>query len=158
MSHVRLGRVLISLALVASASLAGIAAGGPASASTAATCSVFNVAITGTGTMSGCTDAANTGGSGTFKATIKKSPYSAVFTWKGTGTTTSSLTYSSPKTSICPKTETEILIKGAVTGGTGAALKSIPKKTVVSAIECYNPNQKNKALALTLAKGQLLHI
>ena len=115
------------------------------------------VTIKGTGTLSGCTDKANTGGSGKFVANTKKSPYSAVITWKGTGTTTTSLKYSSPTKSICPKGTSEIVITGTVTGGTKAAIKSIPKNSKVSAIECYDAKAK-PAVALTLAKKQLFHI
>ena len=157
MHHLRGVRLLTALALVIPASLATWAVAGPASAVTGATCTGFTGAVTGVFTLSGCTDKANTGGSGKFVANTKKSPYSAVITWKGTGTTTTSLKYSSPAKSLCPTGQTYLLITGTVTGGTKAAIKSIPKKSAVSAKACYNAKAK-PAQAVTLVKGQLFHI
>jgi hypothetical protein len=157
MHHFRTVRVLTAMALVLPASLATWSVAGPASATTAPTCSVLAIAVTGTGTVSGCTDTANTGGSGKLVFVVKKSPYPGTITWKGTGTTAVSLTYTFPKKSVCAKGDTDIVIGGTVTGGKGAALKSIPKNSKVSAVACYNPKAK-PAVAVELAPKQLLHL
>jgi hypothetical protein len=96
--------------------------------------------VKGVGTVTNCTDAANTGGSG--KIVFNTAKLNGVITWNKTGTTTLTIKYSVPATDepetaahSCPK-GTEVLITGVVTGGTGAAVKSIPKGSKVSAEVC----------------------
>lgn len=135
-------RLVSAVALVVAGSVAIGAFASPASATATAptTCSSFVVSIKGTGTLTKCNDPKNTGASGKFVANTKKSPYSAVITWNKTGTTTASLKYAGlakGAKNLCPKGSTEIVVTGSVTGGTGAAIKSIPKGAKVSADLCY---------------------
>jgi len=143
--RVRLGTVA---AVIATSAIAVSAFAVPADAVIPQT-SCTNVTITtkGVGTLKNCNNAKQTGGSGKLVVNTKKSPYTGTFTWNKTGTTTAALTYApGPKTSkACPKGTTEIDVAGKVTGGTGAALKGIPKGAKVAAKLCY------KGTSLTLA-------
>jgi hypothetical protein len=146
--------VRVRLGGLAAVAVTGVVAIGaafalPASATTVKTaCSSATITTKGTGTLKKCTNLKGTGGSGTLVVNTKKSPYPATFTWNKTGTTKASLTYGAapsgaPK--VCPAGTVEIDVKGTVTGGTGAAIKSIPKGAKVSAKLCY------KGTTLTLA-------
>jgi len=135
-------RFICAVALVAAGSSALGAFASPASASpTRVTCSSLVAKLTGTGTLKKCTDPAATGGSGAW--VYNKTTKTAKLTWNKTGTTMFTIAYASPKKGakvLCPKGSTEILISGAVTGGTGAAIKAIPKGSKVSAAVCYKTN------------------
>jgi hypothetical protein len=139
----RLVRVRLSsvAALVLVGSIACSAFAMPASAAVVkTTCSVVTITTKGTGTLSKCTNPKGTGGSGKLVVNTKKSPYSGVFTWNKTGTTTASLKYGVPAKgvkTVCPTGKTEIDVTGTVTGGKGAALASIPKGAKVSAKLCF---------------------
>jgi hypothetical protein len=145
----RLGptRVIGVVALIAAGSLTtgAMASTAGASAAAPARCSTLVATLKGVGTVTNCTDAANTGGSGKIVFNITK--LTDVVTWNKTGTTTLKIAYSAPKVDepetpahSCAKGTTELLITGAVTGGTGAAIKSIPKGSKVSAEICEKTN------------------
>jgi hypothetical protein len=139
MRYSRAFRVLTVLALVVPASLTAWAAAGVASAAAPATCAGLTSNLTGVGSLSKCTDPANTGGSGKIVANIGKK--TAVVTWNKTGTSTFSLAYVSvtkdeKEAKGCAKGTTEILFAGAVSGGTGSAVKSIPKGQKVTSEVC----------------------
>jgi hypothetical protein len=143
--RVRLGTVT---ALFVTGAIAVSTFAVPADAAvTATSCTKVTITTKGTGTLKACSNAKGTGGSGKLVVNTKKAPYTGTFTWNKTGTTKASLTYApGAKTSkACPKGTTEIDVSGKVTGGTGAALKSIPKGAKVSAKLCY------KGTSLTLA-------
>jgi hypothetical protein len=141
MRHLRALRVFTALALVVPASATAWVVAGPASAAVPAKCSVLKATLKGTGTVSKCTDPANTGGSGKLVANIALK--TGKVTWNKTGTSTFSLAYTTVKkdekeAKACPKGTTEILFSGKVTGGTGKAIKSIPKGQKVSAEVCVS--------------------
>jgi hypothetical protein len=139
-------RFVAVVTLVAAASIGtnALASTAGASAAAPARCATLVASLKGVGTVTNCTDAANTGGSGKLVFNITK--LTGVVTWNKTGTTTLSIKYSAPKVDepetaahSCPK-GTELLITGVVTGGTGAALKSIPTGSKVSAEVCAKTN------------------
>ncbi len=123
--------VVIAAALVAAVPLASTAGATAAPAS----CAALSGTLTGTATLSKCTDPANTGGSG--KLVINVKTLVGTVTWNKTGTTTIKLTYTVPKVNKCAKPTIEVVLGGSVTGGKGAALKSIPAKSKISATACY---------------------
>jgi len=147
----RLVRVRLSsvAALVMTGSIAFSAFAMPASAAVVkTTCSSVTITTKGTGTLKKCNNPTGTGTSGKLVVNTKKAPYPAVFTWNKTGTTKASLKYGAAAKgakTVCPTGTVEIDVSGAVTGGTGAALKAIPKGAKVSAKLCY------KGTSLTLA-------
>ena len=144
--RIRLSRVA-ALVMIGSVGISALAM--PASAAVVkTTCSTVTITTKGVGTLSKCTNPKGTGGSGKLVVNTKKSPYAGTFTWNKTGTTTASLKYGIPPKgtkTVCATGTTEIDVTGTVTGGTGAALASIPKASKVSAKLCY------KGTTLTLA-------
>jgi hypothetical protein len=137
MRHLRAVRLLTAAALVVPASLTGWVLAGPASATAApVTCSTLSGAGL-TSTLSNCTDAANTGGKGSAVSKVGKGTSgTTTIKWNKTGTTTLSFTYTVVKANKCAKGLTEIVETGKVTGGTGAAIKSILKGQKTSATVC----------------------
>ena len=133
---------LIVLGLAAS-SMVAIPLSEAASAVTPVTCSKLSApapkGTTSTATISGCTNVAATGGGGTQVTNITKLTF--VITWNaGKGTTTAKIAYKAqPSKGKCPAgTVARIGATGTVTGGTGAALKAIPKGSKYSESVCYN--------------------
>jgi hypothetical protein len=126
----------------------GFVAGGVAGASApTVTCTTGKITVSGSGTLSGCGDTKNTGGSGKLVASLGKK--TGVITWNKTGTTTFKFTYViEAKDTVCsPKTDKEIKETATTTGGTGAAVKSIPKGQVATTTIC------EKGSTVTLAPG-----
>lgn len=132
--------------------LAGVLAGGlfttsvlyTATASTPATCSkMHHVSLVGSvehEKWSQCTQTPATGGSGT--ATIKTSGSPGTFkvTWNRAGSTTTG-TYTAnfhAKPNNCPNGQRLVIWSGSVTGGTGAALKAIPKGSTYKEALCFS--------------------
>lgn len=112
---------------------------GTANAASGVSCSTLGGSISSSGVvkgkLSGCTDPANTGGKGTFKSTEGSSTGSVK--WNGTGTTTADNITDTPVTpNTCPSSETELEVTGDITGGTGAAPKSIKKGWTFQAFVC----------------------
>jgi len=143
-------RLVTAVALVVTGSVATGAFTSPASAAVPkTTCSVVSISVKGTGTLSKCAGT-YTGGSGKLVVNIKKSPYPATITWNKTGTTTASLKYSGlakGAKNLCPKGTSEIVVSGTVTGGSGTAVKSIPKGSKVSGNLCYKVATSSLSLA-----------
>ncbi len=138
MRHLRVVRVLTVLALVAPASATVWTMSGPASATAVISCSVEK----GTGlnaALSGCNDPANTGGKGSaVSKVIKGTSGSSTIKWNKTGTTTVAWNYTIVKPNKCAAGFTEIRETGKVTGGTGAAVKSITKGQSSIGTVCEN--------------------
>ncbi len=143
-------RVAAIAAMLAVSSLGSVAlVSGVAGASApTVTCTTGTITITGGGTLKGCSDTANTGGSGTIKAVLKS--MTGTITWKGTGTTTFKYTDKiiTPDTKCTPKTDKEIVETATVTGGTGKAVTSIKKGQVATDYIC------EVGTKVTLAPGQ----
>jgi hypothetical protein len=115
-----------------------------ASAATASvTCSKLKVNLTSDlATLSGCTDPANTGKSGTIPIGELAGGAGSMgtITWHGTvGTTTVTETeFATVAKDKCPTGYTEYEVKANITGGTGASLKSIKKGWTFEAFVCAN--------------------
>jgi hypothetical protein len=135
---------LLAVALAAS-SLMAIPLAEAASAVTPVTCTKLVApapkAGLSTGTLSGCSNTAATGGGGKQVTNIAK--LTAVITWNAKkGTTTMKISYKAgPKVNKCAHLSTLILATGTVTGGSGAALKAIPKNSKYSEAVCYDAKQ-----------------
>jgi hypothetical protein len=135
---------LLAVALAAG-SLIAIPFAAAASAVTPVTCTKLAApapkGTTSVGTISGCTNTAATGGGGKQVTNITKLTF--VITWNaGKGTTTAKINYKAgPKPNKCATGSTLILATGTVTGGTGAALKAIPKGSKYSEAVCYDAKQ-----------------
>ena len=141
----RLSSVRTLAVALAVGSLIAIPLTGSSSAATPVTClnpkSVTNIkTFTSTITLTSCTNAAATGGKGTAVDNFKVLTKQLVkITWNKTGTTTLTITKGvTPKVNKCPKGQVEFDESGAVTGGTGAALKGIPKGSPYSESVCAN--------------------
>jgi hypothetical protein len=95
-------------------------------------------------TISLCTPLSATGGKGTSTTTIPPSgPVKSKTVWANNkGTTLATVTYkSAPTKGKCPAASVaRVLSTGKVTGGSGAALKAIPKGTKVTASVCVAKN------------------
>jgi hypothetical protein len=96
----------------------------------------INKILTSKSTVSGCTPLSATGGSG--KSVTNLKTLVSTTTWAGgKGTTIEKVAYKASKAlGKCAKGTTHILSTGTVTGGSGAALKAIPKGSKVSASVC----------------------
>ncbi len=131
---------------VAAGSLIAVPLAQGASAATGTACTgaktVTNVkTFKATTTLTGCTNPAATGGKGTEVINFKNTnAITATITWNKTGTTLLKISEKSgPKVNKCPKGSlAEVVSTGSVTGGTGAALKGIPKGSKFSESVCYN--------------------
>ena len=140
-------RVAAIAAMVTVTSIGSLAlASGVASASVpVVTCNTFTTNLSGTGTVTGCTLLAATGGRGTVKTVSGK----GTITWNKTGTTTTTAKDVVQKldTKCTPKTDVEVLITSTVTGGTGAAIKSIKVGQTWTFYVCANVATKTVSLA-----------
>jgi hypothetical protein len=150
-------RVAAIAAMLAVTSLGSVAlASGVASASAPkVTCTSFSTNFSGTGTVSGCTDTANTGGKGSLVTTA--STGKGTITWaKKLGTTRSTAkdTVVTPDTKCNPKSDTEVKITDTVTGGTGKASNVIKTGQSGTFYVCANSTTKK----VTLAPGQKFEI
>jgi len=114
-----------------------------AAAASGVTCSKLAVSLTtGNATISGCTDPANTGKSGTIPISELAGGTGSMgtITWHGTvGTTTITETaFNTITPDKCPTGYTEYEAQATVTGGTKTSLKSIKKKWTFQAFVCAN--------------------
>jgi hypothetical protein len=126
-----------------------------ATATTGVACSKISGGIGGTtGKLSGCSDSANTGGSGTFPIAALTGGSGSI-TWHGTvGTTAlSGVTATATTTNKCPTGDTEYEVSGKVSGGTGKSLKSIKKGWTLQAFVCVTASGN-----FSLLKGQKVNI
>ena len=136
----KLGGVLLSAAMALSVSLAV-----PAGAAAAPGCAGLTSKVVGKTTvitLTKCTPAAATGGSGGGKfstSTSQSGTLDVTITWATKhGTTKGNIKFAAAKTlSKCPKgTTTRFTIAGKVTGGTGTAVKTIKAGQKVAASVC----------------------
>jgi hypothetical protein len=140
----RPSRAIAVLALSVPVSLSGLALATPASAAAAVTCAYLksNTKLpTATGVVNKCTNPKATGTSG--KLSIVPGKKTGTVTWNKTGTTKFSIVYSAPKKGTpaakgCPAGSSKLLFNGKITGGTGAALKAMPKGQKISAKVCFS--------------------
>ena len=136
---------LVAVALAASSLMAIPLAEAASAAVVPVTCTKLVApapkGTTSTGTISGCSNTAATGGGGKQVTNITK--LTAVITWNANkGTTLLKISYKAgPKVNKCAKGSTLIVATGSVTGGTGAALKAIPKGSKYSESVCYDAKQ-----------------
>ena len=146
----RLTSVRTLAVALAVGSLIAIPLAGSSSAVVATTCSGAKTANNlttsiATTTLSGCTNPTATGGKGmnvtNFKVLTK---ITAKVTWNKTGTTLITLTEkagSKAQIAACVKAvgagSSAVVSSGTVTGGTGAALKGIPKGSKFSETVCF---------------------
>jgi hypothetical protein len=152
----RLLLAVVVLAFPISALTVGLA--GPASAAgvkpsaSGVVCSAFRGdADTGISKLRKCSDTKNTGGKGKFPLSTYSG--SGTITWNGTGTTTlGSVTLMPTTTNACPTGIDEEEMNATVTGGTGAAAKSIKTNWSLQAFFC---NAKGN---LTLVAGTAVEI
>jgi hypothetical protein len=93
-----------------------------------------------TGTLLSCSNSAATGGKGTFSSNYSNiKAIKSTIKWNGKGTTTILGTMAvGAKPNKCG-TGNRLNITGKVTGGTGAALKGIPKGSPFSMTVCLSP-------------------
>jgi hypothetical protein len=140
--------------MVLPVSAATLSFAGVAGAASGVTCTSIKGSLSGkTGTISGCTDKANTGTKGTFPIAALTGGSGSI-TWNKTGTTAITVTGIATVTpNKCPKGDTEYHVTANVTGGTGAAAKSIKTGWTLSAFVCVT-----KAGAFSLLKGQKVNI
>ncbi len=106
-----------------------------------------------TSTESGCTPVSATGGSG--KTVVKITAKASTTVWsggKGTSVVTTISEKAGPKVNKCPKGDTLLLIVGKITGGTGAALKAMPKGQAVTTDVCVGKNDNSSLEPGTVAK------
>jgi hypothetical protein len=122
-----------------------------ASATTpAVSCTKFSATVKGTATVSGCTQAADTGGSAKETAVLKGSGGTGTITWATShGKTITKFTYSSVKPNKCTAGASEIKEVATVqAGGTGKASNIIKKGQVGTLLLCV------KGSTITLLPGQ----
>jgi hypothetical protein len=147
------GVILLALSIGAmTAGWSGVAA---ATSGVACTKLSANYAKSGNGTVSGCSDTANTGGMGTFPNSSVDSGEGTITWAAGKGTTRIEVTSSTMPTNSCPSPSTseEFEVTGDVTGGTGAARKSIKKGWTLEEFVCWKGSGK-----ITLAPGTTFDI
>ena len=144
-----LAGVVMAFPIVGSVALAGQAqAAQPATGVSCKTLSGKVNLTTNTATIkvSGCNDTKNTGGKGTSKGS--ESATTGTITWNGTGTTTLGSETNTPvSNSTCPSGDVEEQSSATVTGGTGAAAKSIKKGWTEQAFVCFDPSTSMLSLA-----------
>jgi len=135
---------MVAFPLVGALALAGTAnAARPAPASKGVVCTKVSGKLKSTGVasikLSGCSDTKNTGGSG--KSSGSEGGTTSTVTWNGTGTTTfDDQTDTGVTGGTCPSGDIEEEATGTVSGGTGAALKSIPIGWTYQAFICFDPS------------------
>jgi hypothetical protein len=88
--------------------------------------------------LKGCGDTKNTGGSGSTPVADFATGMGTI-TWDGTGTSTyDNGTFMATSTNSCPSGSTEYEVMADISGGTGAAAKSIPDTFTFQAFVCVN--------------------
>jgi hypothetical protein len=154
MFRTRVARILlVPAALLIPASIATVAfassssAASPNAAAKAVKCSTLSGTILATGSVSGCTDTANTGGGGTFP-TSGSNP--TTIKWTSGGKTTATINYSGGS-GKCATGDTQEDVTGNVTKDKGVA-KSV-KIGPISGTVCVSADG-----ALSLAPGTKLVI
>jgi hypothetical protein len=154
----KFGGMLLAAAMALSVGLSAVPAG---AAAAVPACGTLTSQVFGKGTVitvSKCTPAAATGGSGggTFASSTSSSgTINVTIKWSGThGTTKGTIKFATAKGigSCAAGTTTRFTITGAITGGTGVAFKTITKGQKVSASVC------SAKAGLSLEKGTTLKL
>jgi len=122
MLRTRMAKVLLVPAMMIPVSAATLAFATASSAATPAKagvvkCTGLSGTALATGTLTGCNDPANTGGSGTFPTSPASS---ATITWASGGSTTGTVSYTGATTNTCASGSSEETVTGKVTSDTGA--------------------------------------
>jgi hypothetical protein len=92
----------------------------------------------GNGTLTKCSDPANTGKKGTFPVSALTSG-SGTITWAGTGTTKVTGVTGTPNGgTLCAAGSTEYAVSGTTGASTGKAKDSIKKKEPIAALVCVD--------------------
>ncbi len=142
---VRVGLILAVFSLLVTIlGFEGVAAAGSPDVS----CPSFTANTSGHGSVTNCTDVANTGGSGTLVISVKS--LKGTITWNGTGTTKYTDKEKTVTPNLCTGGAIEIASTATVTKGTGAAGKSIKKGNKATTDICYNKT----TTVVTLAPGE----
>jgi len=131
--------------------LEGTASAAVKPAFSAIACSKLNANLSGkTGTISACTDPANTGTKGTFPVASLTSG-SGIITWATSpkGTTAVTVSASPNGGTACPAGSTEYAVSGKTGASTGPAKKSIANGAKLHALACVNTTTG----AITLVPG-----
>ena len=150
--------VLVAAAMVLSVGMVGAPAGAAAAGPQCAALATKTVKSTITATVSKCTPAAATGGTGTGKFTsnpAKAGTLLITITWAaGHGTTKGTVKFTTAKTlGKCPKTSTgRIALGGSISGGTGTAVKTIKAGQKIVGSVCQGKT------SITLEPGTVLKI
>jgi hypothetical protein len=113
--------VMFTAAMAISTSIVTVGLAGSASAATRTTCSTFTGNfVFAVASLTGCTDPANTGGSGTPNLDLVPPGTEAgvMIAWLSGGTTTVTMTFVQT-TKGCPAGDTDYALSGKVTGSTG---------------------------------------
>jgi hypothetical protein len=119
----------------------------------AVTCTKFSATVSGTATVSGCTQAADTGGSAKEVAKLSGSGGTGTITWATShGKTITKFTYSSVKPNKCTKGSEIKEVATVQAGGTGKASNIIKKGQVGTLLLCVNGS------SITLLPGQKFSI
>lgn len=140
--------VMLAFPVSGALSFAGSAAAASSVSCTTWTGHLNTTSGVGKDKLSGCGDSKNTGGKGSFKTVTDGTTWT--IKWNGTGTTTvGSITYGSVSSPTCPSSDQEESVTGDITGGTGAAAKSIKKGWTLQAYFCYDPSTGD----ITMAPG-----
>jgi hypothetical protein len=145
--------------LAASASLVAIPLAVPAGAAQSAKCTALKTKTVGTkitATVSKCTPTKATGGSGSGTFTSTGAPSGTLnitIKWAGgKGTTKANLKFANQATKgKCAAGATRVKITGKVTGGTGAAAKTIKKNEPLTGSVCNHPTK-----GITLEPGTVM--
>jgi hypothetical protein len=134
----RLLMVVVALGMPVAATFAitGTAVAASGVSCSSLTGKVNTTTLAATGTEKGCTDTANTGGSGKFSGS--ESSTTATTKWASGGTTTfSGIAYTAVSPNACPSPEIEYEITGTVASDTGKA-SSIKKGWTLQVYICIN--------------------
>ncbi len=139
MFRIRVTKALLVPAMVIPISVGTLAFATTASASAPAKsfpvkCTSASGSLGGTGMISGCSDTANTGGSGSFPTTGAQP---VVFTWATGKTTTATTSDSVVSPDACAAGDTEYKISGTVTADTTGSIpvgSGVKGKVCVSAV------------------------
>ena len=110
--------------------------------------------------LQGCSDTANTGGSGGWHFVAEGKGGDGVIRWNGTGTTTidDEDLSTTNATTICPDGDEYQYVSGVVAGGTGAAAKSVETGWTLQATLCIGSSNYYVLPGTDLTIGPLHHI
>lgn len=144
-------RCILAIVALSFPVVAALSFSGSAAAATSVSCTGWKGHLNttsgdGKDHLTGCGDTKNTGGKGSFGTVQDGTTFT--ITWNGTGTTVvGSVTYAGVSSPTCPAGDTEDSVSGDITGGTGAAAKSIKTGWTLKADYCYNSTSRKISIA-----------